>query len=112
MKISTLTLLLTLTLELSAQKSEIKVFPQDNQQFTGEKIINGLVSNGVKILDVKTNFEPESHVMGFFIDPVRYMGIGQGMILSTGVVDNVTRESTEENYTSNGVGFNSSYRVC
>lgn len=100
MKISTLILLLTLTLELSAQKSEIKVFPQDNQQFTREKIINGLVSNGVKILDVKTNFEPESHVMGFFIDPVRYMGIGQGMILSTGVVDNVTRESTEENYTS------------
>lgn len=100
MKTLNIALFLILTLKLSAQKSEIKVFPQDNQQFTREKIINGLVSNGVKILNIKTNFEPESHVMGFFNDPVRQMGIGQGMILSTGVVDNITRENSEDNYTS------------
>lgn len=100
MKKSTLSLLLILAVQLSAQKSEIKVFPQDNQQLTGEKIINDLVSNGVKILNVKTNFEPESHVMGFFADPVRYMGIGKGMILSTGVVDHVARDNKEEYFTS------------
>ena len=92
--------MLFLAVHVSAQESEIQVFPQDQNEFTGEKIINGLVSNGVEILDVRPNFGPESHVMGFFIDPVKYMGIGQGMMLSTGVVDNVTRESTEQNYTS------------
>jgi len=93
-------IMLFLAVHVSAQESEIQVFPQDQNEFTGEKIINGLVSNGVEILDVRPNFGPESHVMGFFIDPVKYMGIGQGMMLSTGVVDNVTRESTEQNYTS------------
>ncbi len=92
--------LIFIALNSSAQKSKIEVFPQDNQQFTGDKIINGLVSYGVKIVDVETNFSSESHVMGFFIDPVSYMGINQGMILSTGVVDNVTSENSQENYTS------------
>lgn len=83
-----------------AQKSEIKVFPQNTEQFSRTKIINGLVSSGVKILDVKTNFKSESHVMGFFIDSTKYMGIEQGMILSTGTVDDVTKENTQGNTSS------------
>ena len=40
------------------QKSQIKVLPQDAQEFTGDRIIKGLVSSGIKILDITTNFTP------------------------------------------------------
>jgi outer membrane protein OmpA-like peptidoglycan-associated protein len=96
----TLLLLSSLILNSSAQKSKIKVIPQDGQEFTGKKIIKGLVKSGVKILAVKTNFSTTSHVLGFFTDPTRYMGIGQGLILSTGIVDNLTSASSGENFTS------------
>lgn len=85
---------------LLAQNSEMKVVPQDEQEFTADRIIKGLVNSGVEILEVSTNFGKNSHVMGFFNDPIRYMGIGQGMILSTGVVDNVATANSSEGYTS------------
>lgn len=85
---------------LLAQNSEMKVVPQDEQEFTADKIIRGLVNSGVEILEVSTNFGKKSHVMGFYHDPIRYMGIGQGMILSTGVVDNVATANSSEGYTS------------
>jgi outer membrane protein OmpA-like peptidoglycan-associated protein len=100
MKNFVLLLFYFLVFRLTAQQSQIKVFPQDNQLFTQEKIINGLVSNGIQMVNVKTNFKYGSHVMGFFVDSTRYMGIGQGMILSTGVVDNITGKNTQQSYTS------------
>ena len=104
MKFLYLIALCLFTSALAAQKkSQIKVVPQDAQEFTGDRIIKGLVSSGIKILDISTNFTPTSHVLGFFNDPVRYMGISQGMILSTGVVDNITRESSQQNYSSSEI---------
>lgn len=87
-------LLLTSIFGATAQKSKIEVVPQDEEVFTGERIIQDLVKSGVEILHVKTNFSPNSHVLGFFSDPTRYMGIGQGLILSTGIVDNLTNPSS------------------
>ncbi len=98
--IFSITIILIFSFNLTAQESEIQVFPQDSGQYSGEKIIHGLVSVGVEIIAVETNFSPDSHVMGFFVDSARYMGIGEGMILSTGIVDNVNRENTDEFYTS------------
>ncbi|MCP4443561.1 MAG: OmpA family protein [Aureispira sp.] len=92
--------MVSISLSSIAQKSKIKVFPQDNQEFSSAKIIGGLASHGVKILEVETNFDSTSHAMGFFIDPVRYMGMEQGLILSTGVVDQVTQANSTSNYTS------------
>lgn len=100
MKSTLLSYLLLWSILAFAQNSEMKVVPQDEQEFTSEKIIHGLVRSGIKILEVTTNFGKNSHVMGFYNDPIRYMGIGQGMILSTGVVDNVTVENSTGGYTS------------
>lgn len=86
-----------------AQKSQIEVLTQDDGDFKKEKIIENLVIQGVKILDVKSNFTIEDLCMGYFIDPSSYMGIEQGMILSTGTVEDIVRENKETNYTSIGI---------
>lgn len=87
-----------------AQQSKIVIFPSDSAEYSPKNIINKLLSQGVEIQDVRTNFDENISCMGYFVDPTQYMGMKQGMTLSTGVVTLVTGENKQENFTSSNVG--------
>lgn len=90
-----------------AQQTQIKIIPQNKEEFSSLKIVEKLVSGGLEILEIKTNFTEGSLGMGYFYDPVRYLGMEQGMILSTGAVFELTGENKEEDYTSSAIEFDS-----
>ena len=97
----TLSLLIALgVVSVYSQASTIKIISQDQEAFSSEKIIQRLVSGGLEIVDLRTNFSESSLAIGYFHDPSRYMGMEQGMVLSTGVVFDLVGENTTDNHTS------------
>lgn len=68
--------------------------------WTTKRIVKNLVVQGVIIKEIKTNVTSKSHAMGVFQDNERRMGVRRGMVLSTGVVDNISGKNTSTGYTS------------
>lgn len=87
-------------LTIRAQSSSINISPQDTTQHSLSKLVNALVSNGIEIVDIKSNCTVKSGALGAFDDPSRTLGIRRGIILSTGSVAKVNAPNKEENYTS------------
>lgn len=83
-----------------SQKSEIKIISQDEKDFSVDSILQNLILEGVDIIDIQTNFSYKDNCMGYFFDPAQYLGMEQGMILSTGTVNQVNKPSKESDYTS------------
>ncbi len=86
-----------------AQTTSLKVIPEDNGEFTTQHIIENLILEGVKVVDIKTNFDYTDLCMGYFNDSSKQFGIEQGMILSTGSVVDISKANSESSYTSFGI---------
>lgn len=89
-----------ISLTLFAQTQEIEVTPMGEKGWTTKRIVKNLVVQGVIIKEIKTNVTSKSHAMGVFQDNERRMGVRRGMVLSTGVVDNISGKNTSTGYTS------------
>ncbi|MEM7161163.1 MAG: OmpA family protein [Bacteroidota bacterium] len=111
MKILVTITLLLLGLLSAAQEKSIKIHPQDSDIFTKEKIVEDLIAFGLEVQEVRSNFGPQSHAMGFFIDEQKNMGLYQGMILSTGIVTNIQGQNTGSGYTSFELSQNESQQI-
>lgn len=87
-------------IEMHSQNSNITIIAQNSEDFTIDKITSRLISGGLEVLNIKSNFTESDLAMGYFHDKSRYMGMEQGMILSTGAVFELEGENTTDNYTS------------
>lgn len=80
-----------------SQNTEIT--PADQPPFNPETLIrNFFIGEGVEILDIKFEGDPEA--TGFFRNGSRDVGIEQGIVLGTGVVKKIEDPSTDESSTS------------
>lgn len=85
---------------LHSQASTIRIISQDDREFSSEKIVQRLVAGGLELIDMRTNFSENSLAIGYFFDPSQYMGMEQGMVLSTGAVFDLVGENTTNNHSS------------
>lgn len=92
--------LLVLTFLCHAQTSQIKIIPQSEYTEPDERIVGKLISHGVEIKEIRTNFSRETNAMGVFLDKSRYFGMTEGMVLSTGTVTQIVGENSSNSFTS------------
>ena len=76
----------------------IEVIVADQEPYTPESLIrNFFIGEGVQILDIK--FEGSNKATGYFQNGIADIGIDQGIILSTGSVNNIDNPNSQESST-------------
>jgi len=86
-------LLFSLLLVVSVN-GQISVEPSNTQPFTPQNIIeNVFLGNGVEILSI--DYEGTEDAVGVFSNARPYVGLGRGIVLSTGSVEDINEVSSE-----------------
>ena len=90
-----LTILYIILLSMTASSyGQISVASSDKPPFTTENIIeNVFLGNGVEILDISYEGTPDA--VGVFNNAAPFLGLGRGIVLSTGSVNDINNVSSQ-----------------